>query len=459
MKRIIIYILISVTGIVSCKKFVTVDFPSSRIGSETVFNSDVTATAAALDMYAKATNIGSFAASGALSSVTSLCAIAADEMDNYLSTHVEVAANDMTGVTAPVTSVWSSAYGTIYVANMVIEGVTASTLMTAATKKQLEGEAKFIRAFSYFYLVNLFGDVPLALSTDYRVNAIAGRTPVAKVYEQVIKDLEDARAKLGDDYITANRARPNKWAATALLARVYLYLGEWAKAESTATSIIDNTAQYDLVTNLDEVFLAESKEAIWQLASNAGYYNSYEGLYWILTFDPYIASLNTGFATNSFEPGDNRKIKWVGTYNGSKLFYYPFKYKIKYNSGSTHSEQPAVLRLAEQYLIRSEARAHQNKLTGANSAESDINAIRNRAGLGNTTAATQPQLLAAVEQERKVELFTEWGHRWFDLKRTGRANAVLGAIKPAWQPTDTLFPLPEVEMMNDPNLKPQNPGY
>ena len=117
-----------------------------------------------------------------------------------------------------------------------------------------------------------------------------------------------------------------------------------------------------------------------------------------------------------------------------------------------------VLRLAEQYLIRAEARAKQGKITGVNSAESDINVIRNRAGLGNTTANTQADILLAVEQERKSEFFTEWGHRWFDLKRTGRTTAILSPYKPNWQASKELFPIPESQLINDPNIT-QNPGY
>lgn len=115
-----------------------------------------------------------------------------------------------------------------------------------------------------------------------------------------------------------------------------------------------------------------------------------------------------------------------------------------------------VFRLAEQYLIRAEARAQQGDATGA---KADINAIRNRAGLPDTDADGQASILAAIEHERRIEFFTEWGHRWFDLKRTGRADAVLSPIKPNWQSTDVLFPIPLQEIENNPNLLPQNAGY
>ena len=115
-----------------------------------------------------------------------------------------------------------------------------------------------------------------------------------------------------------------------------------------------------------------------------------------------------------------------------------------------------VLRLAEQYLIRAEARAQQNNISGS---QSDLNLIRNRAGLVNTAANDKTALLTAIEHERQVELFTEWGHRWLDLKRTNRADAVLGPIKaPNWQPTDMLYPIPQTQIANDPNVH-QNPGY
>ena len=115
-----------------------------------------------------------------------------------------------------------------------------------------------------------------------------------------------------------------------------------------------------------------------------------------------------------------------------------------------------VLRLAEQYLIRAEARAQQNNISGA---QSDVNVIRNRAGLANTTATTQGTLLSAIEHERQIELFAEWGHRWMDLKRTNRADAILGPLKSSnWQSSDVLFPIPLTQIQNDPNFT-QNSGY
>ena len=115
-----------------------------------------------------------------------------------------------------------------------------------------------------------------------------------------------------------------------------------------------------------------------------------------------------------------------------------------------------MLRLAEQYLIRAEAEAEKGQLANA---INDINVIRNRAWLGSLPGNLgQTQVLAAIAQENRIEFFAEWGHRWFDLKRTGQANSVLAPIKPFWESTAQLFPIPYTEIQADPNLI-QNPGY
>jgi hypothetical protein len=139
---------------------------------------------------------------------------------------------------------------------------------------------------------------------------------------------------------------------------------------------------------------------------------------------------------------------------GANTYYYPYKYKIV--SNATISEYSMVLRLAEQYLIRAEARV-QNNLPGA---IGDLNVLRARASLPALSTTLSPaQVTTAIEHERQVELFTEFGHRWLDLKRTGRADAVLGQLKGAnWQPTDVLYPLPLTEIQTNQNLT-QNPGY
>jgi hypothetical protein len=112
--------------------------------------------------------------------------------------------------------------------------------------------------------------------------------------------------------------------------------------------------------------------------------------------------------------------------------------------------------MAEQYLIRAEARLKQGNIIGA---QDDLNKIRVRAGLPITTAMTQEELKQAILDERRVEMFTEHGNRWFDIRRHGVVGEILSPIKPGWSPTNILLPIPEYELLINPNLLPQNPGY
>jgi hypothetical protein len=141
--------------------------------------------------------------------------------------------------------------------------------------------------------------------------------------------------------------------------------------------------------------------------------------------------------------------------NNQNLFY-PFKYKNRMASDSP-VEDYMVFRLAEIYLIRAEAAARLNNLTGA---IADVNTIRNRSGLPATAAdvTSSNAVLAAVMKERQTELCFEWGNRWYDLKRTGTAGIVLGAEKTNWQANAALYPLPQAQIQLNKQLT-QNPGY
>ena len=347
------------------------------------------------------------------------------------------------------------AYKYIYSANLAIEKLSASQQLSTSLKNQLSGEAKFIRAFCYFHLVNLFGDVPLITSSKYQDAATSSRAATSKIYTQIINDLNDAKTLLSFQYISTGRVRPNKWTAVALLSRCYFYTNHWKEAEAEATSIIAS-GQYLLESNLNNIFLKNSTEAIWQLMPVRPGFNTYEGLE-ILPVSAFSAPtyLITSALLNSFENGDNRKSTWIKfrVFNNDTL-YYPFKYKL--TNGATLNEYYIIFRLAEQYLIRAEAELNQNKIPEA---QADINVIRSRAGLENTLANDIPSLKLAIEQERRSELCFEWANRWYDLKRTGRATDILAPLKGSiWQSTDDLWPIPQQEINLNPSLI-QNPGY
>jgi hypothetical protein len=246
----------------------------------------------------------------------------------------------------------------------------------------------------------------------------------------------------------------NQSTATALLARVYLYTGDWADAGAQATAVIGNSALYSLSTNLATVFTPSNSEAILQFNNSSTGYTTFAYNVLPNTVAGVPRYILTSQLVNAYEAGDNRRAAWLDSlaYNGTE-YYYPYKYKSLLFGAN--AEYYTLLRLAEQYLIRAEAEAEQGNIGGA---QADINVIRNRAGLGNTTAGDQASLLAAVAQERRIELNCEWGHRWLDLKRTGTANAVLGAEKTTWTATDVLWPIPSSEILSNSKLV-QNPGY
>lgn len=459
-RKIVIAIYISIFVFSSCKKFIDIDPPKTEIISEYVFTSDASVKSAIRGLYSRMMTNQSFI-NGDLELYTGL---SSDELENYsfADDQIQFYTNSIaTRNSIVLNSFWREAYLYISNANAILEGLADSKSLSPTVKNQVKGEVIFIRAFCHFFLANIFGDIPYVTTTDYGITSVLARIPKTEVYNRIIQDLINAQDLMADSYSYSNNERnqPNKSAAQALLARIYLYSNMWADAESEATKVINKSSTYTLLNDLNDVFLANSLEAIWQLTPVEPGVNTKQGQYFILNIEPENNSFGNVALTsqiyNSFEIGDRRFTNWVGSFtNGSNTWYYSNKYKVGVSNSVT--EYSMVLRLAELYLIRAEARARQNNTSGA---QSDLNIIRIRAGLSSTSASDQASLLAAIFQERKVELFTEGGHRWFDLKRLDQANSVLGPIKgPEWQITDQLYPIPESERILNPNLT-QNPGY
>lgn len=453
--------------IVSCERFLEIEPPQNELVASTVFSDDATAQSALRGVYAKLTEY-SFS-SGYSTSVAALAALCADEIiyTNVASNRLEFLNNALKPANTEVASNWYSLYTTVYYANSLLEGLEKSSTLSPEVSRQLEGEGRFLRAFCNFYLVNLWGDVPLILTTDYRQNGSPHRAGSDDVYASVVDDLRRAQELLPGNYDAGGgeRIRANKFVVSAFLARVYLYLGDWANAEQQASVVIDNSVAYQLEPDLDKVFLKNSQEAIWQLFSTDAYLETYEGLLYI----PNPNSISRGIKPNyiisdgllsDFDTDDQRRTHWTNSVQiQTETYTYPFKYKVLFPvPGSEKSEYSMVLRLAEQYLIRAEARARLDKVFGADGAQGDVDIIRARAGLPGTTAITKDEMLLAIEHERRIELFSEWGHRWFDLIRTNRSSDVLGAIKPDWQIEDERWPIPQAERTINSNLT-QNSGY
>ena len=455
LKQLKIFLCLGLLGLSSCKKFVEVPLPVDQLTLDFVFSNDNSALQALNGIYSQMIENDQQFCSGYTTLFTGMYA---DDLYYYTSGYRDEFVNDhITLVNQGLieSAFWTPCYKYIYAANKCIESVSNSDNVSPKTKSMIIGEARFIRAFCYFHLVNLFGDVPLVLSTVYQQNQSIPRSPEDEIYGQIINDLAAAKDSLQADYPTDERARPNKFAAEALLARVYLYDNDWADAENESTQII-NSGIYSINTDLNSVFQSNSNETIWQLKPVISYLNTWEG-YDIIPYSAQVAPsyLLTDDLVKSFEPGDLRFSAWINSENFSgQTLYYPFKYKT--NFAPPNNEYYIVLRVAEQYLIRAEARARQGKITDA---ENDLNIIRSRAGLSDIVTTDKDSLLSLIAHERRVELFAEWGHRWFDLKRTGQAETVLQKLKPnTWQPTDTLWPVPQSQILLNPALT-QNPGY
>lgn len=454
-KLLVIYIITIISVNCSCKKYLDIQAPKDKATPSEIFANDASATAAITGIYSRMQSLaGGY--SGGQNSISVISGLSADEFKSYSTTLDVFYKNEIPTSNSIINNnIWSESYRYIYTANAVLEGLKSAPGVSLNTNKQLEGEAKFIRAFCYFYLVNLFGEVPLNLTSNLASSRFNKKSTVQQVYTQIVIDLTDAENLLSADYVSSERVRPNKWAASSLLSRVYLYNDKWDLAIEKATAVISQTEKYAL-TELNSVFLKNSKETIWQLMPEAGF-NTKDGALFILTTTPTAVSVPLNLI-QLFDIDDNRKNQWIGQFtNSTGTYFYPYKYKIRTPTNGVINEYMMVIRLAELYLVRAEANANLNNLSIA---LDDINQIRKRAGMTTPLAdINQNQCLTEIAKQRQLELFSEWGHRWLDLKRTGRASLVLEPLKGVtWKESDILYPIPDAEINQNFNMV-QNFGY
>ncbi|WP_417558491.1 RagB/SusD family nutrient uptake outer membrane protein [Mesoflavibacter zeaxanthinifaciens] len=447
-------ILLTIIQMFNCESYIEVELPDSQLVGETVFNDLDTAEAAVTNIYSELSN--NVLVCGNNKGISILLGSYADELQTYNTGISEFIfyQNNLSSFNSNVASLWDGSYQLIYAANAIIEGLDHSYTISEYDKVRLKGEALFVRAFMHFYLAHLFGDIPYATSTDYNVNSVLGRTPIAEVRALLITDLEAAKQYLDEGPINPLKLRPSVHAVNTLLARIYLYDGDWAAAEAVANSVISFDG-LNMETSLDAVFLKTSSGTIWQVMREEGL-PTHEAQSFIFTLSPPPNRALSSSIIADFELGDLRKVHWTGyVEEGGDVWYYPYKYK-QFVTEAESQEYSIVFRIEELYLIRAEARVHLGDLEGA---KSDINKIRNRASLSNTSAETEQELLDAIIQERRIEFFSELGHRFFDLKRSGLIDTILPLDKPGWDGTDILLPIPDSELLLNPNLLPQNPGY
>ncbi|MNK15545.1 SusD family protein [compost metagenome] len=448
----------------ACEKMVEIDPPLNEVTISVVFASDKLAGNALAGMYTGLSTI--------TTQTTGLAVNTSLQADDLMyiganGTYKETFENAYNTASSIQTAVFSELYHIIYRANAIIEGLAESSGASAQVKKQYTAEAKVVRAYCYFNLVNNFGGVPLVTTTDVTVSALLPKVDEAKIYEQIVKDLTEAKADLLADYSASGGTRlgVNKFVAAALLARVSLFTRDYPAAESNASEVIAATNLYSMIPTASMatgVWTKNNLESIWQMSSPLAVNNQYTveaGTFLPAPTATAQFEIRTAFL-DLFTSTDKRRQRWMTTYNvAGRPVVVPYKYKYTTNQLAINAgvvESPTVLRLAEQYLIRAEARARiGTNLTGA---QSDLNVIRDRAETTASTSLNGPTLVTEIIEELRKEFFCEQAHRWYTLKRIGQADVILGALKSSYVPEAKLLPFPNNAISANPNLK-QNPGY
>lgn len=448
-KGLIVVSIVSLFAVMqSCESFTEIDPPRNRIEKDDVFTDETSANAAVLGVYLQLTSVDF-----GKGLPTVVLGLSSDEMYKYLddTSSRQLHTNDLVANHNNIKDLWTGAYAVIGQSNAIVEGLESNPGITEEKRQQFIAEAKFVRAYCYFYLTQLWGDVPLITSTNWSLNSKAKRTAKAEITAMLIKDLQQAIVFLPET--ATNNIRAKQSAAAALLARVFLFEKNWSESHRYAEMAIANTiGTSGVLPDAGEVFYPQSSETIFQIQPQQFYSSSVESALMNLFGPEYL--LEDGLIA-AFETGDLRKDAWVGQKDGVN---YAAKYTTNPYETGGRSQYNVLLRASEQLLIAAEAQAHQNNISGA---VENINVIRRRAGLSEIEAQglDQTACLQLVETERRVELFAEWGHRWLDLKRTGKASEVLGGITGKnWKAEDALYPIPSTEIKLNPNLT-QNKDY
>lgn len=369
-----------------------------------------------------------------------------------------------------LSSMWNSMYSTINRANTVIAAVPTVADQTVV-KDNVLAEARILRANVYFDLIRFWGGsnngfnkaggvgVPLVL-TPTLVEADAApraRANESSVLGQVITDLDFAIgvSTFGN---TNTAGRVGKDFAKALRARVALYMGDYATAQTYATELIAS-GRYLLTAGADYKniwALKNTKESIWELQFEPTNSNSIAFYYYTTTFGGRNEVATSGSLNTAHEAGDLRQaVNATATGGtGSNLK------TLKYTRVSTGDDNVVLFRLAELYLIRAEARAQIG--TDLAGALADVNVVRARAGLAASAASTTADLMTAILKERRIELAHE-GHRFFDLKRTNTLASTIGTTFGVSGATDNrfraLWPIPQREVLTSGGIIAQNTGY
>ncbi|MEH6658939.1 RagB/SusD family nutrient uptake outer membrane protein [Leeuwenhoekiella marinoflava] len=381
---------------------------------------------------------------------------------------------NFTSSSVSVTAMWTIWYKTIGRASQTIEIANTFEGQTAVPGARVIGEAKFLRALNYFWLVRSFGAIPI------QEISLVERAPVEEVYEYIEQDLLDAidALPLKSEYANTELGRATKGAAQGLLAKVYLYQEKWQEAADMANTVITSN-QYSLDPNYANVWRVTGENgpgSLFEIQARGEIpqhgvqqYSQVQGARggdngWGWGFNTPSQNLEDAFN----EAGDDIRRDATIIFAGETLFdgrvvdagvenpRYSEKAYSSANAGQSDGDKNIrVLRYAEVLLIRAEA---LNELGQSSAALTPLNLVRTRVELPAITATDQAEVRQAIWTERRLELAMEHD-RWFDLVRTGQAEAAMAADgKTFITGKHELFPIPNNQLVQTPEMV-QNPGY
>lgn len=440
--------------VLSCEDLIEIDYPNNQINSEQVFEDIQTANSALAGLYAGVRDQSliagnNFGAGSLLGSYT-------DDLDCFTNSPngtLSIYNNQQQPTNSEVTQAWNNAYQLIYASNAIITGVTNSESLDQTQRDYLKGEALFIRSLLYFYLQQLFGDIPYTTSLDFEQNRTLPRTNGLDVLNLLETDLLLSIDLLQSEYRSSQRIYANQKTAQLLLAKIYLTKGEYLQAEQLASEII-NSNFYQFENDIEKVFHNTGTHILWQLPpQQAGNATWEANFYYFINAAPRNYALSNSLMS-AFSPEDLRKSTWTKQVNfEDQTWYRASKYKKR--AGENNIENSVVFRLEEVYFVLAEALAMQNRLSEA---IPYLNATRIRANLPPLANLSQEDFISELLLEKRKEFFTEFGHRFLDLKRFGKLQE-LSLVKPNWSDHHKVWPVPQNELLLNPNLLPQNDGY
>ncbi|CAA7390118.1 RagB/SusD family nutrient uptake outer membrane protein [Chryseobacterium fistulae] len=377
--------------------------------------------------------------------------------------------------------VWEGHYQAINRANQALKYIPLLDQADSSLRERLMGEAKFLRAFSYFILVRSYGDIPLVNrvfdNTEEDRTMVFTRRAKSDIYAFIESDLQAAIAALPDKsaYTGNNIGRASKGAAYALLAKVSLYEKKWQQVVNNCDMVVG----YSLTPNFQDIYKVSGEnnaESIFEIQGRGGpsqpgiqQYSQVQGARgaggWGWGFNTPSQSLVNAFDAEGDTERKNATIisKPSTLYDGRVVpatvenDYYNYKaYSSAFTGDDDSDANIRYLRYSEVLLMKAEA---LNELGQTSNAAIYLNQVRDRAGLANTTASTQSDMRTAIYKERRLELAMEHD-RWFDIVRTGQASAAMTANGKTFKVgTHEVFPIPNKFILEAKGLASQNLGY